>query len=60
MPASRSRFFRVLDPLNVIEPDVLYVFDASHLQQEMIYRRHGGEREIDPRRTPLMRKALGL
>ena len=40
--------------------DVLYVFDASHLQQEMIYRRNGGEREIDPRRAPLMRKALGL
>ena len=40
--------------------DVLYVFDASHLQQEMIYRRNGGERELDPRRAPLMRKALGL
>ena len=40
--------------------DVLYVFDASHLQQEMIYRRNGGEQEIDPRRAPLMRKALGL
>ena len=40
--------------------DVLYVFDASHLQQEMIYRRNGGEQEIDPRRVPLMRKALGL
>ena len=40
--------------------DVLYVFDASPLQQEMIYRRNGGEREIDPRRAPLMRKALGL
>ena len=40
--------------------DVLYVFDASHLQQEMIYRRNGGEQEIDPRRALLMRKALGL
>jgi len=40
--------------------NVLYVFDASHLQQEMIYRRNGGEQEIDPRRAPLMRKALGL
>ena len=40
--------------------DVLYVFDASQLQQEMIYRRNGGEQEIDPRRVPLMRKALGL
>ena len=40
--------------------DVLYVFDASHLQQEMIYRRNGGEQEIDPRRVPLMRKVLGL
>jgi predicted ABC-type ATPase len=40
--------------------DVLYVFDASHLQQEMIYRRNGGEQVIDPRRVPLMRKVLGL
>ena len=40
--------------------DVLYVFDASRLQQEMIYRRNGGEQEIDPRRVPIMRKALGL
>ena len=42
------------------QADVLYVFDASHLQQEMIYRRNGGEQAIDPRRVPLMRKALGL
>ena len=33
---------------------------SPHLQQEMIYRRNGGEQEIDPRRVPLMRKALGL
>ena len=40
--------------------DVLYVFDASRLPQEMIYRRNGGEQEIDPRRVPIMRKTLGL
>ena len=40
--------------------DMLYVFDATRLRQNLIYQRNGGERIVEPQRVAAMRKALGI
>ena len=40
--------------------DMLYVFDATRLRQNLIYQRNGGERIVEPQRVAVMRKALGI
>lgn len=40
--------------------DMLYVFDATRLRQNLIYQRNGGERIVEPPRVAAMRKALGI
>lgn len=40
--------------------DSVLVFDASTVNQKLIYRRNGGEAALDPQRTAVMKKELGL